>query len=252
MKHVSVGTEPQSLTAWKTAERVVDQRHYDGSLPTLVRDEIRHARVVDQGYLCPYTLRSIQALEPTAGDLQPRWDAHLEHFVARSDSRARANHHASLGDVAGQRAALEETVDYGNLLACVNRGADLPYGAATRGSQTLPVSPFQSDCETRFCFSPDGRIDAAPGAAGAAECIRILNLNHESLIGLRHAALYSRGLAPRRPNGSIRPRLAPKVPSPTAARQLAARIVHRDTAGRFDEFCLVIAQVATAFANTHS
>lgn len=252
MKHIDAGTAPTSLANWKAAESVVAQRHYDGSLPTDVKDEIRHARVVDQGFICPYTLRAIVALDAIEGDLRPRWDAHVEHVVPRTESLARAKGHALLGEEALQRAALEETVDYGNLLACVNRGADLPYGASARGACTMPISPFDAKCEARFRFSPDGRVGAAPRDTAADDCIRILNLDHDSLISLRHAALYVRGLTPRRPEGYIRSNLRLKAPSPTAARELAARIVQPDASGHFAEFCVPIAQVATAYANTHS
>lgn len=252
MKHVGVGTAPPSLDAWKLAESVLSQRHYDGSLPTSVKDEIRHARVRDQGYLCPYTLRAIHALVPTAGDPLPRWDAHVEHLIPRSVSLARANEHASKNEEAQQRAALEETVDYRNLLACVNRAANLPYGAATRGARAIPISPFDPGCEMRFQFSADGHVGPNLGDTAATECIRLLSLDHDSLISLRLAALYSRGLTPRRPDGAVRSRIRPKTPSPTAARQLAAQIIQRDASEHFEEFCLPIAQVAIAYASTHS
>jgi len=218
------------LIEWKSSEVVDAQRHFDGSLPSEVKEDIRNHRVRDQGGLCAYTMREIVRLQDGT------WDAHIEHVTAQSESRSSGN--------------LEETVDYGNMLACVNKAANLPYGASVRGDRRLFVAPIHQTCEQRFSFSLRGIMKRANSSDTEAEStIEILRLNHDQLRELRLAAMAREGLAirvgenlpNRRPGGNI-------ILGAKAARSLAEKVVKPKPDGRLSVFCVAIAHAAREHA----
>lgn len=160
------------------------------------------------------------------------WDAHIEHVTAQSESRSSGN--------------LEETVDYGNMVACVNKAANLPHGASVRGDRRLCVAPSHQTCERRFSFSLEGKMKSANSSDAEAEStIEILRLNHDQLRELRLAAMAREGLAirvgenlpNRRPGGN-------KIPGAKAARSLAETIVKPKPDGCLLAFCVAIAHAA--------
>ncbi len=231
MRFIDRNSPPLALAEWKHRETVDHQRHYDGSLPTEVKAAIRDNRVVDQGFLCAYTMQSIRQI--IVGGEQG-WDAHLEHVVTRKSSR--------------ERDRLEETVDYRNLVACVNRAGDLHYGASVRGDtvEDLPVNPLQSNCSERFRFRLTGKVDGVD--AGAVGTIKILNLNHSYLKSLRQSRIAGSGFgisASRTPG--IR-RLAKPTVTATKARRIAVDVMQWRADGSLTEFCVAIAQAAEEHA----
>jgi uncharacterized protein (TIGR02646 family) len=230
MKFLARHNAPRSLGEWKRRETVPENLHYDGSLPTAVKDDIRGHRVTDQAGLCAYTMREIPRL---ADD---NWDAHVEHLVPRSVSRTSGN--------------LEQTVDYRNMVACVNRAANLPYGASVRGDKPLRVTPLVPGCERRFRFSLTGNISAAnPNDADAKATIEALKLDHTSLDDMRRSAMAARGLAIARTDNPTGRRLRPAAAlSATAARRLAAQVLMPNPNGRCAAFCVAISQAALEHA----
>ncbi len=226
MKYILTSNQPQSLIEWKKNESIEGQRHYDGSLPSDVKEDIRNHRVEDQGGLCAYTMREIVPLHDGT------WDAHIEHVVARSYSKASGN--------------LEETVDYKNMVVCVNKAANLPYGASARGDRELPVTPFDQSCERRFSFSLEGKMKSANSSDAEAEStIEILRLNHDQLRDLRLAAMAREGFALHVSDNNSGNRFRPpKSLSSKAARLLAETIVKPKPDGRLPAFCVAIAYAA--------
>ncbi|MEI8088561.1 MAG: hypothetical protein WCG63_03110 [Opitutaceae bacterium] len=214
------------MAVWKSRETEAHQRHYDGSLPTEVKAAIRDNRVLDQGLLCAYTLRRIGKVM-WGGEIT--WDAHVEHVVTRKSSKARG--------------ALDETVSYDNLVACVDRGAGLPYGASVRGDteETLPVHPFHSTCAHRFEFHPNGTITGRDAQATAT--INKLKLDHDDLNTQRRARLAERGIGiPRSPSPNVKKLTPPQISAPEARRR-AKEALEFDAEGKLPEFCVALAQV---------
>ena len=92
----------------------------------------------------------------------------------------------------------------------------------------LLVSPLQADCETRFRFTADGRVQAAQDADNAAaETGSRLGLNISKLRRLRAGAIAA---------------FVDNLPNSTDEdlRTLVVDLMRRDTDGRFPEFCLPI------------
>lgn len=232
MRPITGGHPPPSLATWKRAETVDAQRCYDGgSLSTEIKDEIRDQRVRDQHYLCAYTQRRIGRVIWRGREV---WDAHVEHVVTQKSSRARG--------------ALAETVDYGNMVACVDCASSLPYGAAARGDtlEVLPVTPFQANCARRFCYLPDGRIEGSDPVA--QQTVSMLKLDHAALIALRREEIGARGIGiARAPTPGVR-RLAHPGISPAQARRQAGEVLVPDNQGRLAPFCEALAQLYVAHA----
>jgi len=185
-----------------------------------VRQAIREARLLDQGFLCAYTLKRIDADT-----------CHNEHLEPRSVSKAEGR--------------VEETLDYRNIVACYpkreSRGG-CPYGATARGTRPLAVSPLEPGCETRLRFDRvTGRFEPAdPDDADAKELVdEVLRLNHPALVEERRNALKMAGVVP----GSRRTLGAAE------ARRLAESAVEFQRRGRLMPFCVAVAQAARTHAD---
>jgi uncharacterized protein (TIGR02646 family) len=231
VRTISGGHPPPKLAEWKRAETVYGQRRYE-MLPTVVKEQIRDQRVRDQHGLCAYTLRRIRLVGPKNAR---GWDAHVEHVVTQRSSR--------------ERGAMEETVDYDNMVACVDRTASLPYGAAARGDtvEDLPVTPFHPSCAVRFRYHADGRMDGVDG--GARRTLEILRLNHASLVEHRRAALAGCGIGvPRVATPRVKRAPARIALSQAEATRRAKAMRTPDADGNLPEFCEVLAQCYEAYA----
>ncbi len=228
MRFIDRNSPPPALAVWKSAETEAHQRKYDkGSLKSEVKESLREHRAKDQGYLCAYTMKRIGWI--TQPDGTTLIDAHVEHVITQKSSLARG--------------ALDETVDYGNMVACVNRGADVPYGAPARGDtvDTLPVHPFQPSCAQRFTFHADGTVTGNTPDAEAT--IKKLKLDHDFLNDDRLARLSALGIGkPRTPTPSVRKAPAVQVTA-AEARRRARVILECDSEGKLPEFCVALAQV---------
>ncbi len=230
MRPITGGPPPPSLTAWTRAETVAENRHYR-SLPTAVKEDIRDQRVRNQHGLCAYTQRRIGHV---IWNGRPTWDAHVEHVVTQKSSLAQGR--------------LSETVDFGNLVACVDRGSTLPYGAPARGDsgQPLPVTPFHPNCAVRFLYHATGRIDGTDAAANTV--IEMLRLNHAELLEHRRAALAGRGIGvPRNRASGVRRLPSPRI-SAGNARRFAKESRLPNSEGLLPEFSEALAQVYEAHA----
>jgi uncharacterized protein (TIGR02646 family) len=184
------------------------------------KTEVKQQMLVEQGYLCAYTMQSI----PTTNDCQ------IEHVVPRS-----------------QEPLLQ--INYGNLLACtpsnrpghrLERGK-CPFGAEekdqTRVDEKNFVSPLQEDVEHRFRYALDGSVTHWDNDGAAESTIRILRLDHEQLKDLRKAAIDERIFPPD------------AVLSSQEAENLSYTIMTPNSEGRLPQFCLAISRVAAWYAN---
>ncbi len=172
---------------------------------------IRRQMLLEQGYLCAYTMQRIQTIE----------DCHIEHLIPQTQDHDR--------DLA-----------YDNMLACFpgmkpppEWNPQLPYGAQQKGgthiNDTNFVSPLSVDVENRFQYTMDGSVQATAADTAASSSIAILRLDHSLLCELRKAAIEERVL-----DASLS----------AEAIELASSILSPDSSGMLPEFCLAIAQVS--------
>lgn len=137
------GLEPPSLTRFK---RNNPQSNYS-DLTTIERQEIRTSCAVEQFYLCAYCCKII------SGNSN---DCMNEHVIAR-------------------RIAPHKSLDYANIVVSCrtpNQCDD------AHGSQPLPLTPFDAECETDIIFSLSGRVKGK--TTDAKETIRVLNLGNDN------------------------------------------------------------------------
>jgi uncharacterized protein (TIGR02646 family) len=158
MKFIEKGQEPASLATWKnlaTWERPPTWADLQNPQKSALHDALCH----EQGHICCYCNRRI------GPD-----NSHVEHIIARSREPSRA-------------------LDYGNLLASCGRDDPPPILTCghSKGGQSLPVTPLQPDCETRFYYTAAGEIRGLDG--DAMETTRICNLNADALVRLRAEAM---------------------------------------------------------------
>lgn len=168
MRQINKGAEPPELTQWKAQNRALPNYRY-ASLSAAHRLAIRTALVAEQGGLCAYTGRRIDADS-----------CHIEHL--------RPQAHCGLGD----------DVDYRNLVAGVPapNTPQLPYGAHKKADwpsvadEHLFVSPLSGGCASRFSFRLNGQVEATNADDVAAiQTIARLGLNVQALVNLRKAAI---------------------------------------------------------------
>lgn len=157
------GFEPQSLTSWKKRIKNKGKDYID--LTTTEKDDIRSACAVEQFYLCAYCCK------PISGTIK---DCMNEHVVAR--------------DIAPNR-----SLDFDNIVAsCITpKQCDNAHG-----SQPLPLTPFDIECETDLKFKLSGRVEGM--TSDAQETIRVLNLDNKSLVAQRknfiNSMLFANGI----------------------------------------------------------
>ncbi len=157
--------EPQSLTRWKRAN---PHSHYD-KLTNTQRQDIRTACVIEQFYLCAYCCKRISGHSK---------DTMNEHVIARN-------------------IAPNKSLDYTNIVASCRTPKQCD---DAHGSQSLPLTPFDIECETALRFKLSGRVEGM--TADAQETIRVLNLgnNNKSLVEQRRqfvqALLLGDGIDP--------------------------------------------------------
>jgi uncharacterized protein (TIGR02646 family) len=168
MRKINKEAPPAALTEWIAVNRNGQNCSYN-SVGGELRRIIREALVSEQGGLCAYTGRKIDADT-----------CHIEHLKPQ----------AHCGDL--------EDVTYLNLVAAVPQPntPKLPYGAHLKDNwpslaeSSLFVSPLSAGCSARFSFSFTGRISPRNSTDTAAdETIKRLGLNHDILIAFRQAAI---------------------------------------------------------------
>lgn len=215
MKHIKKTSTPQLLIAWtrtKAENKDSQSLHWDyEDMPAGVRHAVKESLLREQGGLCCYTGRKIS---PTS--------SHIEHLKPQSCC---INH---------------EDTDYSNLLAAYpapNGVSECEYGAHARKNWfdlLLFVHPLRVDCEHRFRYKTNGKIDPTnPSDHGAQETIRRLCLDHPKLKEMRETA--------------IQEALFEKPLTQVQAQRLMANIDQRDGNGNFRAFCFAIKQACEKY-----
>ena len=217
MKRVIKGNEPPALTAWKADNHDSPQNLDYGNLPGNVLEKIKEQMLKEQGYLCGYTMRRLNAVT----------ECHLEHIEPQNAS--------------------PRDLDYANMLACFpSDGGDTKpgYGAPIKGGVAVNsgnfVSPIHPQVEKHFHYTWKGEIAARnPLDVAAANTIKLLKLDDEKLADMRKVAIEAAGIT----RASDMPLSAAK------ARRLAQECLQKDANLRLPAFCLALSQVAEEYAS---
>ena len=143
-----IGFEPSSLSKFRRSNNQSNYRN----LTDEVRQDIRKACTREQFYLCAYCCKRI------SGDSR---DTMNEHVIARN-------------------LAPNRDLDYTNIVASCTTPNQCDNA---HGSQPLPLTPFDTACETALKFKISGRVTGLTD--DARETIRVLNLDNKSLTAQR-------------------------------------------------------------------
>lgn len=149
----------------------------------------------EQFGLCAYTGAGIDKRLGTAPapGINLKFSAHNEHLKPQSVCKQEL---ITAGKTVDED--LGEDMDPKNIVAALLVSGDgktkiAPedrFGAAHRENDPVPVKPTDPDCEGRFRFDGQGRVEAAdPTDANAQQTIRVLNLTHGTLSGWREQAI---------------------------------------------------------------
>jgi uncharacterized protein (TIGR02646 family) len=211
MKFIQKGGAPHSYRIWCKKVAGTAKEDYQ-ELPKLEKAELLLSLVMEQGWICAYTMKRID--EATS---------HVEHIKPESLCRE---------DKTGS------DLDYDNLVAGFPREgmlANYRYGAQKKDNWWVDdgrhfISPLHPNCEKRFQFDLAGNIKAVNNNAAAAITINVLGLKHDTITEERRRVIEefvygSTGDAPL---------------SPAQAAREFERICERDHDGRFYEFCVAI------------
>ena len=138
------GFEPASLSHFKRRNK---QGNYS-DLTVETRQDIRLACTIEQFYLCAYCCKQISGSSD---------DTMNEHVIAR-------------------KTAPHKSLDYTNIVASCTTANQCDNA---HGSQTLPLTPFDVECETDLDFKLSGRVVGLTD--DAQKTIDVLNLDNRSL-----------------------------------------------------------------------
>ena len=216
MKRIIKTHVPQSLTRWREENR--DLNHSYGDLcGTEAHAALKNKLLEEQGSICAYTGRAIEATT-----------SHVEHLKPRNKCED------------------WEDVDYRNVVACFPAdGGDMShgYGAPVKAGWwdgNLFVSPLANDCERRFKFVWSGHVYANPeDHQGAKKTIEVLGLDNARLRALRKSRI----------DGffGFGSRTRSKPLSVAEARTALGNIGQLDGNGRLQEFCFALKQLLPKF-----
>src|ERR1700720_1403943 len=211
MKYIEKAASPRIYSRWCRANAGTDKANW-GEVPPAEKQAVLTALLEEQGRLCAYTMRRIETSS-----------AHVEHIKPQHQCRS-------------ERAGA--ALDYTNLVACYPRDgmkAPFRFGAQHKadwweeGGADL-VSPLRRECEKRFHFGLDGRVAAVAGGRAAETTIRVLALNHGTLIEDRKHVITELVYGP----GGVKPL------SRAQASRVRKEICGRGDDGSFQAYCVAI------------
>lgn len=158
MRYIQKLPCPQKFLNWVKNSGRFEQKYDD--MPGDVKADLKQALLIEQGYLCAYTMRRIGMDS-----------SHVGHFYS-------------------QKNFPEKALSFSNMLACYPeqgiKGApkDVSYGAVFKGDNAEEIcSPHQKDVNEQFIYTSNGHIKGKTTLAETT--IRVLNLNHEDLVRAR-------------------------------------------------------------------
>jgi uncharacterized protein (TIGR02646 family) len=230
MKTIVKGGQALGLTKWLEDNATLPQNLTYGAaeFPTA---EVLQGLLIEQGYVCAYTLLRISNVS-----------AHVEHLKPQTqckrEDRARQE---------GNQLLLREDIAWGNMVACTpepNIKVKPPYGATKKDKWWDAndfLSPLNETCEERFTFASDGKISPTTDADVAAkETIKRIGLDNGKLCELRKEAFLRAG---------IHKRSEKAITSVSKVEQLIAKWSKKNqTTSECEEFCVPLVQVAKEYA----
>jgi len=148
MRFIIKRGEPESFKVWKALENKDWQPSYS-KLSNPEKRDVYDALLKEQGGICCYCERELKGK-----------DYHLEHLNPQA---------AHDGD----------DLDFNNFLcSCLNKTAkgDPLHCGQEKGDEILPVHPHQANCQERFVFTANGKINGVDEAAKQAINILALDL----------------------------------------------------------------------------
>lgn len=230
MKRIVKGAQAPGLTAWLEKNTGLPQNltYKAAEFPIA---QVLEGLLVEQGYVCAYTLLRIE-----------RTSAHIEHLkpqtICRSEDAKRKEKNLP---------ELREDIAWCNMVACTpepNLKVNPPYGAIEKKGwwdANNFLSPLDATCEERFSFTNDGKVSPTHDAdEPAKETIKKIGLDNGKLSELRKAAFLKWGIHKR----SEKP-----IDSAAKVEQRIANWAKKNqTTLQCEEFCVPLVQVAKAYA----
>lgn len=203
---------PQQLICWRNDNQDLNHSYQD-MLGTKAHQALKDKLLGEQGGICAYTGRAINAMS-----------SHVEHLKPQ-------NHCGEWEDV-----------EYRNVVVCFPiDGGDISYGygapiKAGWWDEALFVSPLSEECERRFKFVWSGHVHPSPDDhPGAKETIKVLGLDNDGLRQLRKSRIDGFfGFGSRTRSRPL---------SVAEAKTALANIEQFDGNGRLCEFCFVLKQL---------
>lgn len=217
MRFIQKGAEPRELLNWKLNNAATPQNliYGKGNFPS---EAIRQALLVEQFYLCAYTMRTLQGAST-------RDSCHIEHLWPQA------------------RKIPAEAIDYQNMLACYpasNSKEACEYGAQYKKNYDPAIQPFVSplstSVESHFDFDKNGDVSGLTHDGRVT--VSVLNLKHKALVNDRRAVI----------KGWLEPKKGRPLTA-SAARRLSVEITKPNMNNRLSQFCVAVAQVAVEHAD---
>lgn len=176
MKRIIKDSQPTELTLWRSVNAEIQENlKYDrGGFP---KSAVLSAALEEQGYLCAYTLLRIS-----------KKTSHVEHLKPQSLCLEEDRKCEAQG-----RSKKYEDIDWHNMVACFPNSGHPRFGAVQKDDwwdELHFVSPLSEDCEPRFTYKLNGRVEPTNKADMATEMtIKKLQLDCERLKELREEAI---------------------------------------------------------------
>ncbi len=165
MKYILKQSEPQELIDFKAASNPPDWIPSYDNLTKIAKDATKLALMKEQGYICCYCERRLEAN-----------DSHIEHFKPQSD--------ASVDDIdfSNMLCSCQKNINKGDPRHCGNLKGDW-------FDEALLVSPLSNSCSDNFGYKGDGTIFAIDDDMAAKTTIKKLGLDIGKLNALRESVI---------------------------------------------------------------
>ncbi len=187
MRRIIKCDSPDCLTTFIAAQQSIEPDPINLTYDDFPRKtELLNILTAEQYGLCGYTGVAVDdRVSRLRRDDSIVYSNHIEHMKSQNACRQEL-----VDNGLNYGTDLADDLNYSNMIAALEiRGAESEhFGAVIKKNHTLPVLPTAEGCEQRFSFQePDGKVIGLD--ADACESIKVLQLNHETLIGWRKAAI---------------------------------------------------------------
>ncbi len=209
MRYIQKQQPPQTFLNWTKSSTDLKYKN----LPGDVKADLKQALLMEQGYLCAYTMKRITMRT-----------SHVEHFFSQSQFS-------------------EKSLDFKNMIACYpERGVtsapkNVEYGAVYKDNNTEEIcSPHKKGVSDQFIFKLNGKVEGTTDVARTT--IRVLNLNHDDLVRERREWIEV-AISRATSGGKF---------SPKKARSAISTLEKPDQSGKLEPFCTAMIQVLSDLA----